>query len=546
MPQALKKIFYLILTFFFGLFIVSSLFVRAEYNYAAYGDNPILRTQQPVILIGLWIVLAAAALLVYRLCRRLNRYPASAVVPIVLGASFLVQLALVFLLPRLPTDDSQTVLSLALDMLYRNDYSTFNAGGYLHMFPFNFSTVLYLKTLLAIFPDNYLVIKIFNIFFSLLTTWMIYLIYRELTGRASGSEESVNRVRSAAGNDYGALLFAAFYVPSLLMPNLIYNDVIGTGLLTSAIYFVLRFMREKSLRFIVYAAILLALGNYFRGIGAIVLIAAAIYILLGIRKLGVRRSLLALIVLAALFNVPSWTQSAALQAAGKTQEPAGQNSAPVYMWLNMGINLERFGFWDNMQSYRIYQREAQYNKAVSSELYKASIREKLTDASAGELLEMYAKKLIWVWTEGTYQIDRYGIGNGQSLTAQRMGMTPIAGSYSYETPLTKLFEGDSPARAALLWGLYASSLLMYVFAGVRLATGIRARRYGEVLLVLIVLGFVAFYLLWEIKSRYLYPVYPLLILLSYLGFQDTLSLLARTSFGIRLGLNRKEESVDAV
>ncbi|OWR30759.1 hypothetical protein CDO73_09210 [Saccharibacillus sp. O23] len=544
MPQALKKIFYLILTFFFGLFVVSSLFVRAEYNYAAYGDNPILRTQQPVILIMLLIVLAAAGLLAYRLCRRLNRYRASAVVPIVLGASFLVQLALVFLLPRLPTDDSQTVLSLALDMLYRNDYSTFNAGGYLHMFPFNFSTVLYLKTLLAIFPDNYLVIKIFNIFFSLLTTWMIYLIYRELTGRASRNEEAGNPEQKAIGNDYGVLIFAAFYVPSLLMPNLIYNDVIGTGLLTSAIYFVLRFMREKSLRFIAYAAVLLALGNYFRGIGAIVLIAAFIYILLGIRKLGVRRGLLALIVLGVLFNVPSWTQSAALQAAGKTQEPAGRNSAPVYMWLNMGINLERFGFWDNMQSYRIYQREAQYNKAVSSELYKASIREKLTHASAGELLEMYGKKLIWVWTEGTYQIDRYGIGNGQSLTAQRMGMTPIAGSYSYETPLTKLFEGDSPARSALLWALYASSLLMYLLAGVRLVTGIRARRYGEVLLVLVLLGFVAFYLLWEIKSRYLYPVYPLLILLSYLGLQDTLSLLARTSFGIRLGLNRKEESVD--
>lgn len=547
MPQTLKKIFYLILTCFFGLFVVSSFFVRAEYNYAAYGDNPILRTQQPVILVLLLILLAAAGLLAYRLCRRLNRYRASAVVPIVLGASFLVQLALVFLLPRLPTDDSQTVLSLALDMLYRNDYSTFNAGGYLHMFPFNFSTVLYLKTLLAIFPDNYLVIKIFNIFFSLLTTWMIYLIYRELTGRASRDEApTLSAERSAAGNDYGVLLFAAFYVPSLLMPNLIYNDVIGTGLLTSAIYFVLRFMREKSFLLIVYAAVLLALGNYFRGIGAIVLIAAAIYILLGIRKLGVRRSLLSLLVLAALFNVPSWTQSAALQAAGKTQEPAGQNSAPVYMWLNMGINLERFGFWDNMESYRIYQRAAQYNKAVSSELYKASIREKLTDASAGELLEMYAKKLIWVWTEGTYQIDRYGIGNGQSLTSERIGMTPIAGSYSYETPLTKLFEGDSPARAALLWALYASSLLMYVFAGVRLVTGIRARRYGEVLLVLVLLGFVAFYLLWEIKSRYLYPVYPLLILLSYLGFKDTLSLLARTSFGVRLGLKREEESIDAV
>ena len=43
--------------------------------------------------------------------------------------------------------------------------------------------------------------------------------------------------------------------------------------------------------------------------------------------------------------------------------------------------------------------------------------------------------------------------------------------------------------------------------------------------MLVLLGFVGFYLLWEIKSRYLYPVYPLLLVLSVLGFKDTLALL---------------------
>ncbi|NGZ75237.1 glycosyltransferase family 39 protein [Saccharibacillus alkalitolerans] len=528
MPQVFKKAFYLILTFFFGLFVVSSFFVRAEYNFAAYGDNPILDTQRPIVLILLLLALAALALFAYRLCRKLNRYSPAAVVPAVLGASLLVQAALIFLLPRLPTDDSQTVLALALDMLYRNDYSTFEPGGYLHMFPFNFSIVLYLKTLLAIFPNNYLVIKLFNILFSLLTTLMIYLIYRELTGRNKA-------------NDYGVLLFAAFYVPSLLMPNLIYNDVIGTALLTSAIYFVLRFVNTKSFKSIVFAALLLALGNYFRGIGAIVLIASVLCILLGIRRIGVRRGLLSLLVLAALFNVPAWTQNAALQAGGVTEDPATEHSAPVYMWLNMGINLERFGFWDNMQSYRIYQREAGYDKAVSAELYKQSIREKLSDASFGELLGMYYKKLIWTWTEGTYQIDRYGIGSGSP--DRGFARSSIAGSYSYDTWLTGLFEGDSAARAGLLWALYAAGVLMYAFAGVRLVTGIRAKRYGEVLPVLVLLGFIGFYLLWEIKSRYLYPVYPLLIVLSYMGFKDTLALLANSALGRRL-VPDEEESID--
>ncbi|WP_340006731.1 hypothetical protein MHH52_03745 [Paenibacillus sp. FSL K6-0276] len=65
-----------------------------------------------------------------------NRHPAT------LLCSFSIQLAIIFLFPRLPTDDSQTVLSLALDMLYRNDYSSFDTSGYLHMIPFNFSIVV--------------------------------------------------------------------------------------------------------------------------------------------------------------------------------------------------------------------------------------------------------------------------------------------------------------------------------------------------------------------------------------------------------------------
>lgn len=504
-----EKIFYVILIAFFALFFGTSFFVRAVYNFAAYGDNPVLQPQQPLGLLGLLLALAALAVLLHRVFRGLNRLRPRVVVPAVLAASFIVQLGLILLLPRLPTDDSRTVLSLALGMLDRGDYSTFEPGGYLHMFPFNFPIVWYLKTLLALLPDSYVTIKLFNILFSLLTTLMVHLIYRELSGRPRE-------------NDYTALLSAACYVPALLMPNLIYNDVIGTALLTSAIYAVLRFVRTRHFGYIAAASALLALGNAFRSIGAIVLIAATLYVLLHLRRLGVRRGLLALIVLAGLFPVPGWTQNAALQAGGVTDAASLKQAAPVYMWLNMGIDAERFGFWDNGKSYLIYEHDADFDGQASVALYKASIADKLSQASPGERLGMYAKKLIWVWTEGTYQIDRYGIGNESS--SPRPGASSIAGSYAYDTWLTRLFQGDSPARSCLLALVHASTILMYLLSAVRLATGIRARRFGEVLPVLVLLGFIAFYLLWEIKSRYLYPVYPLLLVLSALGFRDTLSL----------------------
>lgn len=505
MVKGIQKPLYVLLALFLGLFVASSFFERAKYLYAVYGDTPVLEKQQLL----LFIVVAAALLLVglglYTLCRRLDKFSPKIVIPAVLLVSFAAQTAIILLFPRLPTDDSQTVLTLAQNMLYRGDYSSFQTSGYLHMFPFNFSIVLYLKTLLFVFPDNYLVIKFFNIGFTLVTTLMVYLLYKELNSKSQTRE-------------YGVIILAAAYGPALFMSNFIYNDVIATAFLTSALYFAVRFIKEASLKYMLYAAALLAVGNYFRSIGAIFLVAIVICILFQIRRIGVKKSALALGITVVLFMTPGWTQNILLQAAGKAEGSVNANSAPVYMWLNMGINQSTFGFWDNRQSYNIYQRQAGYDKEKSTELFKAEISRKLSEASSGDLVKMYYKKLVWMWTEGTYQMERYGIGNGSSTIGRGMGS--VGDRYSYTTFATELFKGDSNARVGLTWGMYAMNILMYGFMLIRLIGGLRAGRFTETPLVLVILGFIGFYLLWEIKSRYLFPVYPLLLVMSYMGFKD--------------------------
>jgi hypothetical protein len=515
MLRVIKKTIYFIFILFVGLFIGSSFFLRAEYNYSAYGDNPILQKQKLGIFILVIVFLIILSIALYRLCLKLNKYSKKVVIPVTLLFSFTIQIAIILLFTPLPTADSQTVFSLALDMLYKKDYSSFQTGGYLYMFPFNFSIVLYLKTLLAIFPDNYVVIKVFNTLFTLITTLMIYLIYKELNYK---SKE----------NDYGILIFAATYIPSLFMSNFIYNDIVATAFLTSAIYFFIRFVKEKSIKYIIIASVFLSIGNYFRGVGAIVLIAAVLYILLNLKNIGIKKTIASFAIIASLFSVPSWIQNAVLQKTNIVSESVNDNSAPVYMWLNMGINMNRFGFWDNSQSYNIYQRQAKYNKEKSTELFKQEIKNKLSKVTFGDIANMYYKKIIWTWTEGTYQVDRYGIGNGVSSNQnQRRG--GITGSYSYTTFATDLFEGASKYRSGLLWILYVMNFIMYCFIFIRLIIGIKVKRFEEVFLVLIILGFIGFYILWEIKSRYIYPVYPLLIILSYMGFKDTYDFMIKSN-----------------
>ena len=521
----IKKIIYFILIFFIGLFIGSSFFVRAEYNNFIYGDRAVFQRQKLSDFILLIVILILLSIVLYWLCLKLNKYSRRDVITLTLIASFIIQMVIIVIFPKLPTDDSNEVLSLALKMLYNNDYSSFQTGGYLYMFPFNFSTVLYIKILLSIFPNSYLILKIFNILFSLVTTSMIYLIYKEVNYR---SKE----------NDYGVLIFAATYIPSLFMSNYIYNDIIAAAFLTTAVYFFVRFVKEKYIKYIIIASILLSIGNYFRGIGAIFLIAALIYVLLNTKELGIKKAMISLCVMGLIFNIPGWTENIVLQATHVVNQSITKNSAPISMWLNMGINKDKFGFWDDMQSYNIYQVKAKYNKEKSTELFKKEIKNKFSNASFSDLVKMYYKKIIWIWTEGTYQIDTFGIGNVRIFKLNQKRII-IQQPYSYYTFATKLFKGNSKYRSGLFWILYVMNFLMYCFIFIRLINEMKVKRFGEVFLILIILGFIAFYILWEIKSRYIYPVYPLLIILSYMGFKDSYDFVSKRNISQHLSLLRR-------
>src|SRR5476649_69746 len=136
MLELIKKTIYLILIFFIGLFIGSSFFIRAKYNTFIYGDKPIIQNQKLGIFILVIVLLILLSIALYRLCLKLNKYSKRIIIPVTLLFTFTIQIAIIFAFTKLPTADSQTELSLALNMLYKNDYSSFQTGGYLYMFPF--------------------------------------------------------------------------------------------------------------------------------------------------------------------------------------------------------------------------------------------------------------------------------------------------------------------------------------------------------------------------------------------------------------------------
>lgn len=501
----IKTLFYSILILFFSIFIISSLFLRAEYNSVLYGDNPILSSQNIFLLFGLSIIILLLNVLLYKICSKLNSCSSKVIIPIILTITGILHLLVIFLLPRLPSDDSQTVLGIALNILKNNNYSAFDKTGYLHMFPFNFSYVMFLVAILKIFPLNYITIKVFNILFSLITSLLIFLIYKELTQK----------------KDFVILIFATTYIPSILLTNFIYNDVISTTFFTLSIYFAIKFINCKQYKYIIFLAITLSIGNFLRQVGIIILIATIIYFILNFSSIGFKKILISLSIIIIIFNIPSYTTDFTLQKTGLVTSSIYENAAPFNMWINMGMNKDSFGFWDEFKSYNIYQQNANYNKEVAQNLFTDNILNTLSNYSIKDIVNIYYNKLIWIWTEGTYQIERYGIGIQNSRNMRNM--VP-SGGYSYSTFLTDFFNNGTTPKTILLWFLYIVNFLMYIFIFIKLVLSIKNKKFNEIYLILIILGFIAFYSLWEIKSRYLYPVYPIILSIAYMGFKDTLQI----------------------
>lgn len=195
-----------------------------------------------------------------------------------------------------------------------------------------------------------------------------------------------------------------------------------------------------------------------------------------------------------------------LYSGGKIKEPLGKNSVPVIKWIHMGLNKAYFGYWDQGESFYLYAKDAFWNKKEAKKIYYENIRHKIKEYGFLVIANIYFKKLVWLWTEGTYQSVYLGMSHGSP------------GGYIKETKISHFFDEKVERRDTLKTVMYFENLIMLVIIFIFINFVVLNRRWElletEMILILILLSFILFYLLWEIKPRYIYPVYPYILLLS--------------------------------
>lgn len=179
---------------------------------------------------------------------------------------------------------------------------------------------------------------------------------------------------------------------------------------------------------------------------------------------------------------------------------------PSYPALNqvyIGLNEKEFGFMDNDLSY-----ERNWDDIIN----------RVEDYGPTKLTKIIGKKPFWLWTQGTYQAERYAFGSDVSNELDK---------FEYKTVATKhLMSNDQIARKLINSFMRAQYLILFLGMVINILFSMYKKSdiESERELYYILIGTLLIMLIWELKSRYIIMCIPPMAIMAQLGFEHVLKL----------------------
>ncbi len=481
-----------------GVFLIiilsGSLVYKADFDIVRYGDTSVLKQQNvPQFIIGVGDGMAIFTIL-WLIVGKGRKFDLLKYGWLLLFINVVLQILVIFFFRIKLTADWEVLYNIAKEFT-KNNFSALQSGGYLYAYPHNLGITLYFTILNIIAPGNIYLLRVLNIVYSLITIIIINKTFLTL-----------NPENQKYSREF--FIISVFFIPAVFMSNLAYNEVVSTMLFLTAVYLCIKFINNQNTKLLISSAFLFSIAHFIRSIGFLFVGAVFFYFLLVGIKL--RKIALFIILVTIGFTSPLWLINRVFMATGKISEAVGINSIPITKWVHMGLTKKYFGYWDQGESYWMYARDATWDKKEASRLYREGIKRKIIDYGWPQIVNIYYKKVVWLWTEGTYQSVYLGMSHSNP------------GGYLEKTRVSDFFEQHLERRdifkLPMYFGNIVSLLTILIFT-----TYVTWKRKlslitRELILVLLLLAFISFYLIWEVKPRYIYPVYPYLLLLFFISF----------------------------
>ena len=305
---------------------------------------------------------------------------------LILGIGFILRGLWLLNINTVPTSDFKVMYECAQNLLDGNT-GAFWGTGYIGRFPHLTIMVLYMAFMIKIFPvSNLVAMKVFNLFFGVLTIYLIYILAKEI-------------FNSKKLGLYAASL-ASFFPPLVTYVGVFCTENIAIPFyLLSSYLFILVVKNKKSRYCLILSGIILAVGNLFRMVATIMIIAFGMYIIIytkdklfeKVRRIG----LYLMPYLLVLFIV-----STTLQGIGITEFPLWKGSEPKITSVLKGTNIENLGRWNEEDASIVDKYNYDYDKIT--EASKEIIIERLTTTNPLKVVGFYLVKFAVQWSMGDF------------------------------------------------------------------------------------------------------------------------------------------------
>ncbi len=443
------------LIIFFSVLIIFMFIMNSIYLYTDTPDFKINNFENYMYILLNLVFIIGIIFITRKISKKFKNY--KLLIGIIFLIYFILEVIYIFLIPIIPFSDMGQVVKIAMSDFTENI-------EYLQLYPNNFTICVIYNLIFRLTSYNTWGIKILNIICNILTIYFAYKIYKNIFKK----------------DNILVLVLGVFSISTFLYVNCTYNDLIFTTFVMGTIFCITK--EKQDLTNTIIISILAFLQYIIRPVGIILIIAICMYYLL--KEKNIKK----IVILLSVFLI--------LNFGYKTIQhkiiPKSEEEISIWSFLQMGINEEKFGFQDGSHS-----------KDWTSSDYI----EKIKEIKGIRLAKIIFKKIIWTWTEGTYQVERYAFG--QNLENQ----------YYYDTFLTsKVYKIDSNLRnilESLMKGQYLI-LLILSLVGVNFENE-NIDNHKIYLLFYLIIGILCFYIIWEIKSRYIYCLYPLFLIFAAHG-----------------------------
>lgn len=390
-----------------------------------------------------------------------------------------------------PKYDQRHVIEAAA-RLNQHNYSDFDEGDYLFVFPFQTGVVLYFRILCFLFGnENHVAFQIVNCLWIALA----YYFFTKIADILWGERPSCR--------SWTAVLCILFF-PYLLYASFLYGTVVGMAFALFAFYAMLLYEKRPKVRYLLLSALSMGIAMVIKSNYMIFMIAALIYLFLKLlqeRKGGFRRVLPRLLLMGMFLGVFLLGR---LSVDAYIRRVNGEEikGIPMTAWIAMGMQDGKAApGWYNGYNNGVYiENDYDYDRTSSAvmEEMKRIVRGWSQDPAAS--VSFFVKKVASQWNNPTFQSlwileERPGRGGLDWLL------------------------GGSGRYAYIFW---VNLLQTWILAGVFAYAVIRFKKstVEELVLPVTFVGGFVFHLFWEAEGLYAILYFPLLLPLAVRGYGE--------------------------